>query len=117
MLVASADNPLLCLPERADVHETRLWAQAECSMLAFCLAWATRAMRERERREIAGPLHGGERDSTLPLLMAPEHGRVAGSRAAPASSCSNGRFSAGISTRARPWRIPCAKRDLMMMMI
>jgi hypothetical protein len=36
--VAIADNPLLVfLPERANGHETRLWAlQAECSMLAVC---------------------------------------------------------------------------------
>jgi len=63
-------------------------------------------MRERERRESAGPLHYGQRDSPLPPLMAPGHGRSADLSAAPASSCSNGRFSAGISTRARPWRIP-----------
>ena len=62
-MVASADKiPLLIfLPERADGHETRLWAlQAECSMLALCSAWATRAMGEREREESAGPLHCGE---------------------------------------------------------
>ena len=35
------------LQERADGHETRLWAlHAECSMLAFCLAW--------DGREIVG---------------------------------------------------------------
>jgi hypothetical protein len=63
-------------------------------------------MRERERRESADPLHCGERDSHLPPLMAPGHGRSTDSSAAPTSSCSNGRFSAGVSTRARPWRIP-----------
>ena len=43
-MVASADNPLLFfLPERANGHETGLWAmQAECSMLAFCIAWDRR---------------------------------------------------------------------------
>ena len=35
-------------------------------------------------------------------LMAPGHGRLADSSAAPASSCSYGRFSADIS--GRPWR-------------
>jgi len=42
-MMASADKTLLFLPERADGRETRLWAlQAECSMLAFCLAWDRR---------------------------------------------------------------------------
>jgi hypothetical protein len=72
MLMASAD---ICLPERADGHETRLWAlQAERSMFASSRGSTRarrrgvqkeRAIRERERscpRESAAHLHCGERD-------------------------------------------------------
>ena len=110
-MMASADNAHLFLPERADGRETRLWAlQAECSMLAFCLAWDGRE-RVGGAFRMSGQCQRGSADSEMdsPFFFLPSplmgHGRLASSSAAPASSFSNALLSEGISTRrVHAWR-------------